>query len=83
MNFIATCSYAEIFTLSSLSCFTCVCQESERKRKQLESQLQEFTIRLQELERGKGDVDERVVKLSVRAQNVMRVCTAKIYMYSV
>ena len=42
-------------------------QESERKRKQLESNLQEATIRLQEIERSKGDVDDKVARLQVRA----------------
>ena len=41
-------------------------QESERKRKQAETQLQDYVIRLTELERNKGEVGEKVSKLQVR-----------------
>ncbi len=40
-------------------------QESERKRKQAESQLQEVSIRLQEVERSKGDIGDRANKVTV------------------
>ncbi len=40
--------------------------ESERKRKQAESQLQELTLRLVETERASGDQHSKVSKLQVR-----------------
>ena len=39
--------------------------ESERKRKQLEQQVQEYNIRLSETERAKGDASEKVSRLQV------------------
>lgn len=43
-------------------------QESERKRKQAENQLQDYVVRLAELERGKGDLGEKSTKLQVTQQ---------------
>ena len=40
-------------------------QESERKRKQQDTQLSEMTIKLAELERSKGDASDRLSKLQV------------------
>ena len=40
-------------------------QESERKRKQAESQLQELTLRLAETERSSGDQANKVSKMQV------------------
>ena len=42
-------------------------QESERKRKQAESQLQELTLRLAETDRSFGDQQSKVSKLQVCA----------------
>lgn len=40
-------------------------QESERKRKQVEQQLQEANIRLQESDRGKGEASDKNTRLQV------------------
>ncbi len=40
-------------------------QESERKRKQAESQLQEYTLRLAEVDRSFGDQQNKIQKLQV------------------
>ena len=41
-------------------------QESERKRKQADSNLAELTLRLAEIERSSGDQQNKVSKLQVR-----------------
>ena len=40
-------------------------QESERRRKQAEAQLQEVTIKLSETDRSKEDMAEKITKMSV------------------
>ena len=41
-------------------------QEADRRRKQGESQLQEYTVRLAEVDRNRGDLGDKVTKLQVR-----------------
>ena len=41
-------------------------QESERRRKQLDQQVQELTIRLAEVDRSRGDIGEKATKMQVR-----------------
>ena len=41
-------------------------QESERKRKQAESQLAELTLRLAETDRSSGDLQNKVSKMQVK-----------------
>ena len=40
-------------------------QESERRRKQAEGQLNECMVRLAEMERSKADANDKIAKLSV------------------
>ncbi len=49
-------------------------QESERKRKQAESQLQEYTLRLAEVDRSYGDQQNKIQKLQV-IQIEVYLCT--------
>ncbi len=50
-------------------------QESERKRKQADSQLQELTLRLAEIERSSGDQQSKVSKLQVRCFRCLSLLT--------
>lgn len=50
---------AELQTLSAAR------QESERRRKQMENQLQELAIKFEDVERNKGEMAERAQKLQV------------------
>jgi myosin protein heavy chain len=43
-------------------------QESERKRKQLEQQVNELTIRLAETDRAKGDAGDKATRMQVCTQ---------------
>ena len=47
-------------------------QESERKRKQAENQLQDSAVRLAELERGKGDLSDKTGRLQVSTHNLYK-----------
>lgn len=49
-------------------------QESERKRKQAEAQLQEATIKLQETDRNKGDISEKYTKTVVCLYTICMCC---------
>jgi len=50
---------------SELKQLTAGRQETERKRKQAETQLQELLVKVAELEKGKTDIGDRTVKLQV------------------
>lgn len=50
---------SELLSLSSAR------QESERRRKQMENQLQELAIKYEEVERSKADTAEKAQKLQV------------------